>query len=316
MSQLIRFGDSEITSTGAFLVGELEKLDRREYAPIADFTWGRDIDLRTDVTVADEATSFILTNYAGGFGGTGVGSKSWITGRDSTPAQVAVSATKVLTPVTPWGMEVSYSVIELQKAMQVGRPIDVQKYNAMKFKFELDTDAQVYIGDAEVGTKGLLNNDAVVAPVNVGAINYETAQPSEILALFNEVLNEAWKQMNYVRIPNRVLVPPKFFAFLSGTQLPNTGKSLLQFVLENNLSRDNGVMLEIHPVKWLADESVFATPRMVAYVKDESYVRFPRVELQALPVQYRDFMQAVPYLGALGGVEFVRPESVFYGVLA
>ena len=61
---------------------------------------------------------------------------------------------------------------------------------------------------------------------------------------------------------------------------------------------------------------MFATPRIVAYIKDESYVRLPRVELQALPVQYRDFMQAVPYLGALGGVEFVRPESVFYGVLA
>ena len=46
-----RFADAEtISSTGAFLVGELERLDSRIYEPIADFTYGRDIDLRKDVT--------------------------------------------------------------------------------------------------------------------------------------------------------------------------------------------------------------------------------------------------------------------------
>ena len=139
----MRFGDAEIQSTGAFLVGELERLDPELYEPIVDFTWSRDIDLRTDVTIADEVSSFILSNYAGGFGGTGVGKKSWITGKDSTPAQVSVSQTKVMYPVTPWGMEVSYSVIELQRSMQTGRPIDVQKYDAMKVKHQLDIDMQL-----------------------------------------------------------------------------------------------------------------------------------------------------------------------------
>ena len=32
-----------------------------------------------------------------------------------------------------------------------------------------------------------------------------------------------------------------------------------------------------------------------------------------MPVQYRGYKQCVPYFGALGGVEFVRPELVFYG---
>ena len=40
-----RFADAEtISATGAFLVGELERLDARVYEPIADFTYGRDID--------------------------------------------------------------------------------------------------------------------------------------------------------------------------------------------------------------------------------------------------------------------------------
>lgn len=114
-----RFTDAEtISATGAFLVGELERLDARVYEPIADFTYGRDIDLRDDVTIADEVSSFIQSEYMGGFGGTGAGKKSFIKGPDSTPARVSVSLKKVATPLTLWGMEVAYTIFELQKAMQ------------------------------------------------------------------------------------------------------------------------------------------------------------------------------------------------------
>jgi hypothetical protein len=38
-----------IDSTGAFLVGELERLDQKLHEPLVAVTWGRDIDLREDV---------------------------------------------------------------------------------------------------------------------------------------------------------------------------------------------------------------------------------------------------------------------------
>jgi hypothetical protein len=56
--------------------------------------------------------------------------------------------------------------------------------------------------------------------------------------------------------------------------------------------------------------------KIVAYTKARDCVRFPLVQLQSLPVQFRDYMQIVPYYGALGAVEFVRPEMVYYGILA
>lgn len=312
----MKFTDEQINSTGAFLIGELERLDPLLYEPISDFTWTRDIDLREDVTIADEVSSFILSTYAGGFSGTGVGSKSWIKGNDTTPAQVAVSSTKITSPITPWGMEVSYSVIELAQAMRVGRPIDVQKYDAMRVKHNLDIDTQVYIGDAEIGVTGLLNSDDKVVKTNLGAFTPGTTTPAQVLDFFQTVLNNAWAATQYTRMPNRILVPPEFFAALVGTQLPNTNKNLLQFVLENNLTAANGGRLEIWPCKWLANEDLFENPRIVAYTKSRDVVRFPLVQLQSLPVQFRDFMQCVPYYGALGAVEFVRPEMVYYGVLA
>ena len=313
----MRFTDSEIQSTGAFLQGELERLDPTIYDPIADFTWGRDIDVREDVTIADEVTSFIYSTYTGGFGGTGSGSKSWIKGNDTTPARVAVAVNKVLTPLTPWGMEVSYDIFELQKAMQAGRPIDTQKYDAMKLKHQLDIDVMVYLGDTEVagGIKGLLNSDSV-ANKELDVFDPKTATPEQIIDYFNTLLDEAWKATQYTRIPNRMLVPPVFFAALASKQLPNTPMNMLEYVKANNLSVANGGRLEIAPVKWLADASINdGKGRIVAYTKSRDVVRFPLVQLQSMPVQYRGYQQCVPYYGALGGVEFVRPEMVFYGDL-
>ena len=315
----MRFTDAEIASTGAFLVGELERLDPTLYEPISDFTWSRDIDLREDVTIADEVTSFILSSYAGGFGGTGSAGKSWIKGGSTTPAQVSVGATKVTTPVTPWGMEVAYDVFELQKAMQAGRPIDVQKYDAMKLKHQLDIDRMVYLGDDEVGTsgvKGLLNNDPSVTVQKVGAFD-SSASADTIIGFFNDILDAAWKATAYTRIPNTFLVPPAFFAALASKQLPNTTMNMLEYVQKNNLSVANGGTLTIRPVKYLADKTINkGNGRIVAYTKSRDVVRFPLVQLQSMPVQYRSFQQVVPYYGALGAVEFVRPEMVYYGDLS
>jgi hypothetical protein len=53
-----------VDSTGVFLVGELERLDPMLHLPLSNVTWTRDIDVRTDVTIADEFSSFSLTNFA------------------------------------------------------------------------------------------------------------------------------------------------------------------------------------------------------------------------------------------------------------
>lgn len=313
----MRFTDAEISSTGAFMRGELERLDQELYAPLADFTWSRDIDLREDVTIADEVTSFMLANYAGGFGSIGGSGKSWIKGMDTTPARVSVETSKVTTPLTPWGMEVSYSIFELQKAMQVGRPIDVQKYDAMKFKHQLDIDQQVYMGDEGIGVKGLLNNDAVVAKSNLGSVDVKTMSAGDAVELFNSVLEASWKATQYIRIPDTILIPPALFAALASKQLPNVDKNVLEYVLQNNIAVSNGGKLTIRPVKWLNDSSINSgNGRLVAYTKARDVVRFPLVQLQSMAPQFRDFMQSVPYYGALGGVEFVRSEMVYYGDLA
>jgi hypothetical protein len=48
------YDQNTIDSAGAFLVGELERLDQELHMPLVSVTWNRDIDLREDVTIGDE----------------------------------------------------------------------------------------------------------------------------------------------------------------------------------------------------------------------------------------------------------------------
>src|SRR5262245_33098204 len=59
-------------STGAFLVGELERLDYTLHEPLVDISYMRDVPMRVDVTLADEVSSFTQSTY-GSMGGLGTG---------------------------------------------------------------------------------------------------------------------------------------------------------------------------------------------------------------------------------------------------
>ena len=79
---LMTFDSRTIDSAGAFLVGELDRLDQRLHEPLAAVTWSRDIDLREDVSVADEFSAFTNSSFAAANGVQGSG-KAWI-GKDAS----------------------------------------------------------------------------------------------------------------------------------------------------------------------------------------------------------------------------------------
>ncbi|STF64323.1 bacteriophage protein [Escherichia coli] len=58
---MITFDQATVDSSGAFLIGELERLDQTLNLPLVGYTWTRDIQLREDVSIADDISSW--TNY-------------------------------------------------------------------------------------------------------------------------------------------------------------------------------------------------------------------------------------------------------------
>lgn len=312
-----------IDSTGSFLIGELERLDPTLHEPLIAVTWPRDIDLREDVTLADEVSSYTLSSFAtpGGITPTG---KSWIGKNSNAISGISLDIGKVTNPLIPWGKELRWTLLELESAQRVGRPIDVQKYDAMKLAYQMDIDEMVYVGDDEFNKTGLFNS-ALVTPTNVAAgaagpttwvdaTGALTKTEDEILSDVNKLLTDTWLASGTALIPDQLRLPPLPFSKLASAKVSSAGNvSIIQYLRANSLTNASyGRELNIQPVKWLTGLGAGGTNRMVAYTKDRDRVRFPLVPLQHTPVEYRSIWQMTTYFGRLGVVEVVYPETIAY----
>lgn len=305
------FDQATLDGTGAFLVGELERLDQELNMPLVGYTWSRDIQLREDVSIADDISSFTNSTFAAA-GTPNPNGKNWI-GKDSTAiAGPNVDIAKTGFPLTLWGMELGWTVVELAAAAKVGRPIDTQKFDAMQLKWNMDTDEQVYRGDSQLGVKGLVNYNG--AAVTNAPKTWATSTPDEIRESINLLLSNAWAASGYTIVPRDLLLPPEQFALLSSIIVSSAGnQSLLTYLRENTIAfHQNGVPLNIRAVKWLKGAGVGGTDRMMAYTNDKKFVRFPMVPLLSVPVQYRGIYQLTTYYGKLGAVESPYPETMAY----
>jgi len=308
------FDQQTIDGSGAFLVGELERLDQTLNLPLVGYTWTRDIQLREDVSIADDISSWTNTSFGAAGTGANPNGKNWV-GKDSTAiAGVNVDINKEGNPLSLWGMELGWTVIELAAAQQVGRPIDTQKYDGMQLKWNMDADEQVYIGDESLNIKGLANLSGVTVTNAVEPWNASTSTPDKIRDSINTLLTNAWKASAYSVVPTDLLLPPEQYAYLSTILVSSAGnQSLLTYLSTNTIAyHQNGVPLNIRAVKWLKGRGVGGTDRMVAYTNDKKYVRFPMVPLRSIPVQYRGLYQLTTYYGKLGAVEPVYRKTLAY----
>lgn len=323
-------GYRTVDSTGAFLVGELERLDLTLHEPLAAVTWGRDIDLREDVTIADEVSSFTLSTFAsaGGLGtGNGIGNgKAWI-GKDSNQITgIAADIAKVPHQLRPWAMELKYTILELESAAKLGRPIDQQKFEGLQLKHQMDIDEQVYIGDTTTGDTGLVNNSLVTNVQNLvngvsGFPQWSKKTADEILNDVNTMLTSVWQASAWAVIPGRLMLPPAQFGYISTQKVSQAGNvSILKYIQDNNLLTTSGKgKLEILPLKWLIGAGVGGTlgttgtvDRAVIYTKEKQRVRYPMTLLQRTPIQYSSIYHKSTYFCRLGAVEVVYPETIGY----
>jgi len=312
------FDQATVDSAGAFLQGELERFGNRTYEPLYSVTWSRDIDLRTDVTLADESTSFALLQY-GAQGNTRPGGKSWVGRTSNVIGTTSVDLEKQIQPMTTWARQAQWSVPELLRAQQLNRPIDTLKMQVIDEAWDLETDEQVYIGDTDLGVTGMVNR-AGVATANVTGGTWATKVTTDagrqaLLADVNDLLNAAWAATGWKYVPTKLLLPPVQFGLIASTFITSAGNiSVMEFLRQNSVTLAiTGRPLDIQPLKWLTAAARGAgSDRMVAYTQDEKLIRFPRVGLQNIPLQYRDLHHIATKWGQMGVVEIPYPEAIAY----
>ncbi|GKX47979.1 DUF2184 domain-containing protein [Pectobacterium carotovorum] len=301
-----------IDSTGVFLVGELERMDQTLNMPLTSVKWSRDMPLRSDISIADEVSSFTNTDFAS-VGGPNPRGKNWMGKRGTAVPGVELTIDPTRNNLTPWAMELGWTVLELASAQKLGRPIDVQKYEAMKLKFAMDTDEQVYIGDTDLGVRGLLNLPDVL-PIAAAAPWTATTDPDVIVQDINLVLTEAWVRSGYAVCPSKIGLAPELFGLLASKKVSSAGNiSVLEYVKINTIAfQENGEPLEIVSMKWASGLGAGGAHRIVAYTQDEKYVRFPMVPLLNTPLEYRGMQQLSVYYGKLGQVETPYSNTISY----
>ena len=316
------FDQMTMDSAGAFLVGELERLDPMVHLPLVSTTWVRDIDLRTDVQMSDATTSYTLTSF-GAAGGAKSNGINWGSADQTTIPRVTLDISKTANPLDLVTYEVAYTIPELRMAEATGRPIDSQMIAGMNLKHQMDVDQCVYIGDSDKGTYGLVNSGNVTNTANVatgsgGSTSWVNKSPDEILADINEIVTSTWASTGYAVPPSKLLVAPQPFGYISTQPVVINGTGVAETILSyvktrNVLTAEKGIPLEIFAVKWL-DHTVrgVSTDRMVAYTQRQEFVRFPMVPLQPVQPQFRGIWIAVPYYGRLGVIETVYPETLAY----
>lgn len=304
-------------STLAYYVNQLDNLDRKLHEPLYSVTWGRDINLRSGITMANESTSFIRSNI-GSVGTQSATGKPWISPNTTTLPGVSINGERVVLPLRILGQEVSYSSVELERSQLTGQPIDTAKFDALNTLYQMATDEMVYVGDTDVGATGLLNSPLVTASAvgngAGGAPQWITKTPDEILNDVNAMITAAWEASGFTVCPDKLLLPPQHFAYITSQKVSTAGNvSILTFLEDNSISlRVNGRKLDIQPVKWLAGRGEGGTDRMVCYTNQEDRVRFPMVPIRRETPYFLGIKFNAPYIWAYGEVEFIYPETVLY----
>lgn len=308
-------------SSLAYFVNQLDNFDQTIHQPLSSVSWGRDIQLRGNVTLANESTSFTRS----GFGGVGTQSskiakgpaKPFISPGTTAIPGVSINGERIVTPLRPLAREIGFSFIELQRSQLLGQPIDKQQMDALTELYQMETDAMVYIGDSDIGAEGLINSSLVTSylvTAGAGGSTWALKTPLEILADVNKILNDAWAASGFAVCPAELRIPPAQFSLISTQLVSSAGSvSILKYLAENCVANNiNGKPLNIQPLKWLTGAGASSKDRMVAYTNDQNKVRFPLVPMQRQTAYYRGIHFLAPYVYGFGEVEFVYPETVLY----
>lgn len=312
--------DAASIATGlAFVTKELEKYDDKILEPLSSVTWARDIPVRTGGGFVESVRS-VFVNYATA----GADEYGIVTNKTNNIALVDAGLSQQGWKVHDWANVMRVGFIDQQKYNNIGRSIEDMLMKSVKLNHDKTMDKNVYEGFPEYGTTGLVNNPNISrysADEGDGTDNpteWDKKTPDEILADINKALVYTWNQSEYdlSGMANHILIPPKQYALLVARKVGVTGdKSLLTFLMENNIGKDQGITLSINPSRWCTGAGTSGVDRMVCYANNEDRVRMDiTVPMRRWVTEASTLQMAylTPYLSQFSEVQFLYEQPVVY----
>jgi len=301
----------------AFLVGELEKRDPKLLEPLTSTTWPRDIIAKTGGGWLEFTSSYNVSYASVGSNEGGI-----IGGQTTEIPTVQADIGKDLWRLFVWANKLAVPLVDQKKLQTMGRSLDELLDKGLHLNWDKTLDSNTYLGFPAIGTVGLVNNPDVlasmVAPGASGTTEWASKNPDEILEDVNQLINDTWEDSEYdlTGMANHILMPPEKYTLLVTRRIGDAGsKSILTYLLENNIGRNQGIDLVIFPSRWCIGQGENGTDRMVGYANNADTVQFDMtVPLTRVITQPSAEKMAYisTYAGQFSQVKFKRMQPIKY----
>lgn len=307
-----------IASGQAFLVSELEKRDTLVRTPLTSYTYTRDIPIRVGGGWAEFVSAMGVGYGVTGGSGDGIVTAGSADGIPMVQADFGKDLWK--THMISVGTRVFW--IDQMRGNMTGRNMDTLLRDGVRMTYDKHMDENVYVGFAAYGSTGLLNNaDVTVTNAATGAggsATWATKTPDEILKDVNDAILAAWAASEYDldAIPNHIILPYEQYNYIATTKVSSLAeKTILTFLLENNVAKVNGGDLFIGATAWADGAGVGGADRMVVYCNKERYVAVDELVplTRAMTTANAErFSYDTAYAGNVSEVETFYPMTMIY----
>lgn len=263
-----------INSGLTFLVSELEKIDPNLRAPLTSTTYPRDITIESGGGWID-STSVMNVDYA-----VSGGNDDSVGGNQNSIRRIQANVGKDIYKVLPYEVSMSVKFQDLQRGNITGRSLEQLYDDGIRLDFDKFMDQLVYKGSTAYGVTGILNNAlataAAVADNAAGTSKlWKNKTPDEILYDVNKLITDAWAASGYdeAAVANHILIDPSNYAYIASTKVSTAAdKTILTFLLDNNIAKQKGVDLFIGESRFCIGAGASTTQRMVAYRNEKRFI--------------------------------------------
>lgn len=310
-----------IASGQAFLSSELEKRDNLVRTPLTSFTYARDIPVRVGGGWAETISAMQVGYGVTGGSGDGLMHSGGANGIPMVQADFSKGLYKA--HMIAAGTRVMW--IDMQRGNMTGRNIDSLLRDGLRMAYDKHMEENTYVGFARYGTTGLVNAPDVTvmdASSNGAASSPSTAwedkTPDQILKDVNDVILATWARAGYDRdaIPDHLIMPYEQYNYIATTKVTELAeKTILTFLLENNVAKHNGADLFIGATVWCKGAGDDGVDRLVCYCDKERYIAMdelaPLTRAMTSP-NTADFCYDTAYAGNLSEVEVFYDQTITY----
>ena len=301
-----------IASGQAFLTSELEKRDMLVRTPLTSFTYTRDLPIRVGGGWAEYVSAMNVGYGITGGSGDNLVQAAAVDGIPLVQANFGKDLWK--THVISAGTRVFW--VDMMRGNMTGRNIDTLLRDGLRMTYDKHMDENAYVGFATYGTTGLVNNADVT--INTATGNFSALTPDQILADINDAILDAWEAAGYDldAVPNHIIMPYEQYNYLATTRIGQLAeKTILTFLLENNVAKQNGADLFIGATSWCKGAGTGNVDRMVVYCNKERFIAMdelvPLTRAMTTPNAER-FSYDTAYAGNVSEVEVFYTEPIRY----